>query len=112
MTREEAKRFWLIRYENAKDYSDPHWEAQERREHREYVEALRMAIEALSTDAVQEWIPCSERLPEEYDEYLCQDADGDRFVGWLENAEWCKKHVVKWNIVAWMPLPERYKGGK
>ena len=53
MTREEAKRFWLIRYENAKDFSDPHWEAQERREHREYVEALRMAIEALSAEAVQ-----------------------------------------------------------
>lgn len=50
MTREEAKRFWKIRYENAKDFSDPHWEAQERREHGEYVEALRMAIEALSTE--------------------------------------------------------------
>ena len=50
MTREEAKRFWLIRYENAKDFSDPHWEAQERREHREYVEALRMAIEALQAE--------------------------------------------------------------
>lgn len=48
MTREEAKRFWKIRYENAKDFSDPNWDAQERREHREYVEALRMAIEALS----------------------------------------------------------------
>ena len=59
-----------------------------------------------------EWIPCSERLPEEYDEYLCQDADGYRFVGWLENAEWCKKHVVKWDIVAWMPLPEPYRKEK
>lgn len=48
MTREEAIKFWKFRYENAKDYTDPHWEAQERREHREYVEALRMAIEALS----------------------------------------------------------------
>ena len=53
MTREEAKRFWLIRYENAKDFSDPHWGAQERREHREYVEALRMAIEALNPPIVQ-----------------------------------------------------------
>mgnify|MGYP006935958953 CR=1 FL=1 len=49
MTREEAKSFWLIRYENAKDFSDPNWEAQERREHREYVEALRMAVEELNT---------------------------------------------------------------
>ena len=48
MKREEALKFWKFRYENAKDFSDPHWEAQERREHREYVEALRMAIEALS----------------------------------------------------------------
>ena len=53
MTMEEAKRFLLIRYENAKDFSDPRWEAQERREHREYVEALRIAIEALSADVVQ-----------------------------------------------------------
>lgn len=50
MTREEAIKFWKFRYENAKDYTDPHWEAQERREHREYVEALRMAIEALQAD--------------------------------------------------------------
>ena len=47
MTREEAKRFWTIKYENAKDFSDPHLEAQERKAHKEYVEALRMAIEAL-----------------------------------------------------------------
>ena len=53
MTREEAKRFWQTRYENAKDFSDPHWEAQERREHREYVEALRVAIEALQTNLTE-----------------------------------------------------------
>ena len=52
MTREEAFKFWKFRYENAKDFSDTHWEAQERREHREYVEALRMAIEALSKPIV------------------------------------------------------------
>ena len=56
MTREEAKSFLQIRYENAKDFSDPNWEAQERREHREYVEALRMAIEALSADHKGHWI--------------------------------------------------------
>lgn len=50
MTREEAIKFWKFRYESARVFSDPHWEAQERREHREYVEALRMAIEALQGD--------------------------------------------------------------
>lgn len=67
------------------------------------------AITLLQNTIKEQWIPCSERLPEEYDEYLCQDADGDRFVGWLEDAEWCKQHVVKWDIVAWMPLPKKYK---
>ena len=56
MTREEAKRFWLIRYENAKDFDDSNWETQERKEHREYVEALRIAIEALSADRTGHWI--------------------------------------------------------
>lgn len=56
MKKEEAIKFWKFRYENAKDYTDPHWEAQERREHREYVEALRMAIDALQTEVVHgEW---------------------------------------------------------
>ena len=160
MTREEAKSFWQIRYESAKDFSDPNWDAQERREHREYVEALRIAAEHTdctdfvnwlleevmdeemwelnavangeviarklkklgllevkdgyytrpSADAVQGWTPCSERLPEEYDEYLCQYDDGDMIVGWLENEEWCKKSVAKENIVAWMELPEPYRG--
>lgn len=54
MTKEEAIKFWKFRYENAKDYTDSHWEAQECREHREYVEALRVAIEALKADAVHE----------------------------------------------------------
>ena len=53
MTREEAIKFWKFRYENAKDYTDPHWEAQERREHREYVEALRVTIEALKTEPIK-----------------------------------------------------------
>ena len=57
MTREEARRYWTARYEAARKWDDPYWEAQERREHREYVEALRMAIEALSAEDVQgEWI--------------------------------------------------------
>lgn len=59
MTREEAIK--LIEYISIAyvptdlygDYDDP----------RPYEEALDMAIEALSADA--NWIPCSERLPEE-----------------------------------------------
>lgn len=63
MTREEAIKFWKFRYENAKDYTDPHWEAQERREHREYVEALRMAIEALQREEAEAKGYCHRIIP-------------------------------------------------
>lgn len=52
------------------------------------------------------WIPVSERLPED-GKYLICTYDGyiatimyDRSMGWLLN----------YNIIAWMPLPEPYKG--
>ena len=50
MTGEEARQYWQFRLDNAKDYIDPHWEADERRAHREYVEALTAAIEALKKE--------------------------------------------------------------
>lgn len=72
MKREEAIKFWKFRYENAKDYTDPHWEAQERREHREYVEALRMAIEALQeVDELEKII--KELADEDYQRQLWRD---------------------------------------
>jgi hypothetical protein len=44
---DEALEFWKFKYNITKDYNDIHWEASERREHEEYVEALKTAIEAL-----------------------------------------------------------------
>lgn len=43
----EALEFWKFKYNSSKDYNDIHWEASERREHKEYVEALKTAIETL-----------------------------------------------------------------
>lgn len=43
----EALEFWKFKYKMTKDYNDIHWEASERREHEEYVKALKMAINAL-----------------------------------------------------------------
>ena len=53
MTREEARRYWTAKYEAARKWDDPYWEASERKEHRRYVDALNTAIEALSAEAVQ-----------------------------------------------------------
>lgn len=65
-----------------------------------------------------DWIPCSERLPEETGYYLVQlsrklpnEDYADRVVA-LYNAEekefMCYKKLIK----AWQPIPEPYKGGK
>lgn len=48
MSKEEALRYWEWVYENIKDYTfDPHWEGNERREHRKHVQAVEWAIKAL-----------------------------------------------------------------
>lgn len=57
----------------------------------------------------QQWIPCSERLPEEIGSYPVWTARG--FGDHFSTSYWDGK---EWNlrVVAWMPLPEPYKGGK
>lgn len=47
MKLKNALEFWKFKYNQAKDYVDYHWEASERREHEEYVEAMKSAIKAL-----------------------------------------------------------------
>ena len=82
-------------------------------------EAVDKAIKALE---VQEWIPCSERLPEENGQYLITvkyvHVDGYDDI-YAEHGEWtdgkwdmfCFGHCGKVeNIIAWMPLPEPYQG--
>lgn len=83
------------------------------------------------------WIPCSERLPHMHGWYLCTLIDGRvNSYYWNNNGVWldnAKKHLfdlyeirsrytgmeikpedeaVYWTewVVAWMPMPERYKG--
>lgn len=80
-------------------------------------EALDMAIEALKA---QEWIPCSERMPETIGEYLItvQTNQGKKhittagyyfdrlkeFGTFRRDGAW-----EKWDAIAWMPLSPAYK---
>lgn len=57
---------------------------------------------------IARWISCSERLPEEYANYLVCYEDGECFVCWLEDADWARGVIEKEGIVAWMPLPQPY----
>ena len=91
-------------------------------------------IESLpSAQPEQRWIPCSERLPEEYGEFLVTmtekakakdlgfDIDETYIMKMRYNSNgwqlprripsWINK-AVKDEVLAWMPLPEPYKGGE
>lgn len=64
---------------------------------------------------LNKWIPCSERMPK--GAVLCCDDRGNMLVGLL-----CKDEAgymaygddgqEMYNCVAWMPLPEPYRGNK
>ena len=69
----------------------------------EQVDALEMAIKALEQTR---WIPVSEGLPEEDGYYL--GCCGDNACSIVVD-EFNKDHFCKYNIIAWMPLPQPYK---
>ena len=107
-----------------------------REEHRQLAEWLR-ELQERRKQPEQRWIPVSERLPEERDSmfskfhgtlrwrpsmWLRQSdwvlvtselADGTRITetARTRDGEWKPDHVIlKREIVAWMPMPEPYKG--
>lgn len=73
-------------------------------------EATEIAIEALEA---QGWIPTKERLPDEKDEVLVTTSWGDVCMAWCDNGKWRAEYINEYDddeIVAWMPLPEVYRG--
>lgn len=79
---------------------------------KKYGEAL---VPLLMTQGNSKWIPCSERLPEKDGEYYTtchQEYTGELMtliVGWSED-RWRSRHVSDDKVIAWMPLPEPFKG--
>jgi hypothetical protein len=81
-------------------------------------EAIRCIENLPSVQPEQRWIPCSERLPEHGGRYLISVLDGinrrttvapylPRCKAWAMNGR-----MAYWKVIAWMPLPEPYKGGE
>lgn len=82
--------------------------------------ALEKAYECGKQDAIQ-WIPCSERLPEDEEEVIVsvRDDSGDNTLdysscGWYACAGdfWVVDNEPNYHVVAWMPLPKPWKGGE
>ena len=60
-----------------------------------------------------EWIPCSERLPEEHHIYLTTIKKANGIT--LTSHSYFFTKEVGWSdacVIAWMPLPEPYKRGE
>lgn len=82
----------------------------------DYDKAIHMAIDALKG---QQWIPCSERLPKKGEVVLITNEKGNvkhgQYRGYYPSDKvdwwWWKKNTTE-TVIAWMPLPEPYKGGE
>ena len=75
----------------------------------ETVEAIEMGIHALKET---QWIPCSEKMPEDNtDVIVCFYSGTVTEMRYWGNGifQGIYEHTAK-TIVAWMPLPEPYKG--
>lgn len=85
-----------------------------------YIEAVRDRLKQLpSAQPEPRWIPCSERLPEEYGNYLITTYDGNVDIGTIDpkgKSVWsaCDADGFYWirNVIAWKPLPDPWKGAE
>ena len=127
----ENMRCWLTLASQRGDMGRVLWD--------EYYIKFEDAIDALmlipSADRPQEWIPCSERLPEHSGDYLVcpsdsvledysdfsdvmimpYDADCEAFGWWVERYHpislgYLDSDFNEFEVLAWMPLPEPWKG--
>ena len=78
-------------------------------------DAIDMAIKALSE---QQWIPCSEKLPESTNTVIVSVRDESGYTsfdytshGWMttDKEYWIVDDEINNYVVAWMPLPEPYR---
>ncbi|MBQ2049728.1 MAG: DUF551 domain-containing protein [Spirochaetales bacterium] len=58
--------------------------------------------------SAQQWIPVTERLPEENGDYLVTGRQGAVNKRRYDDGHW----YGNWAVVAWMPLPAPMKGGE
>ena len=59
----------------------------------------------IQQNRIPQWIPVSERLPEDKQEVLTIDADRNVEVYYFRKSVWEAWGVSAWGVSHWMPLP-------
>ena len=65
-----------------------------------------------SLPSAQQWIPCSEKLPEDDEQVFVYLFDDSPYIAWFCGGRW---HTEEFTLdkdeepAAWMPLPKPYK---
>lgn len=72
-------------------------------------EDIESELRKLPSVNPQKWIPCKERLPEEYQRVMVTICKSGYYVDVL--TYWSDSDIWKLYVVAWMPLPEPWKEG-
>ncbi len=95
MTIEEAKCYRSKRLKSAESYSDEHWDAEERHAHRDYIDAMLLAVKALSNYTMEGESKMFEKLkpcP------FCGNAKAPKCISVAEmegyDSDWC----VDWKL--------------
>ena len=99
----------LIRKQDAIDtiIKKPAWHGSEGSFY--HADDIRDAINNLPS--AQQWIPCDKRLPDD-GTYLCCEREGFCYVDSFKDGNWLLNDITNAKCIAWMPLPEPYKGGE
>jgi len=70
------------------------------------VEDLKKVINVINNQpSAQQWIPCSERLPDQNGKYLVVGRQKAINIIKFDGGRW----YGKWGVVAWMPMPSPYR---
>ena len=104
--------FDMIRNDQAID--NPKWLQGQMRLYGKLLQAVEGGGLFYPDDAVQGWIPVSERLPEK-EEFVLATVWGCVVIAWRNRyGKWesAEDIYVKGDVAAWMPLPDPYKGGE
>lgn len=68
------------------------------------------SVNKLAEEYNNGWIPCSERMPEKTDDYLCQVGNWCMVLPYRKGQNaFLNKEGGPIDVVAWQPLPELYK---